>query len=358
MRQSPRRASLPHRRRRQVAPPAVEVLERREVLSLIFDFGHDADHHHEEDMIGPPSAELKSADARPVGGSSGPQIRLELVALHEFGHSLGLDHNDKDGPSIMNSYYNPNYDLNSFPQDPAIDTLINLFANVNTSPWNDVSDNDNGATDGDVDLTYSFIPNGVATDSRRNTTNTFATFDRIFGAGNWQHIFGDALNLWASASNGKLSFSSHADYGRPFNYRGAAQNDPRAGDIRIGSHYFDGPGRVLSHAYFPPPNGSTAAGNAHFDSSENWTYGLSAPAAVVSAASGSLAPIARKTLGQKLSPPSRNLLLSPEASALREVDSVAANLVLGTLDLLDETESLVKPGARKRAAPTSAVKFI
>ena len=119
----------------------------------------------------------------------------------------------------MNSYYNPNYDLNSFPQDPAIDTLINLFANVNTSPWNDVSDNDNGATDGDVDLTYSFIPNGVATDSRRNTTNTFATFDRIFGAGNWQHIFGDALNLWASASNGKLSFSSHADYRRPFNYR-------------------------------------------------------------------------------------------------------------------------------------------
>ena len=118
MRQSPRRASLPHRRRRQVAPPAVEVLERREVLSLIFDFGHDADHHHEEDMIGPPSAELKSADARPVGGSSGPQIRLELVALHEFGHSLGLDHNDKDGPSIMNSYYNPNYDLNSFPRRP------------------------------------------------------------------------------------------------------------------------------------------------------------------------------------------------------------------------------------------------
>ena len=67
---------------------------------------------------------------------------------------------------------------------------------------------------------------------------------------------------------------------------------------------------------------------------------------MVSAASGSLAPIARKTLGQKLSPPSRNLLLSPEASALREVDSVAANLVLGTLDLLDETESLVKPGAK------------
>ena len=74
---------------------------------------------------------------------------------------------------------------------------------------------------------------------------------------------------------------------------------------------------------------------------------------MVSAASGSLAPIARKTLGQKLSPPSRNLLLSPEASALREVDSVAANLVLGTLDLLDETESLVKP-ARESVPPRRA----
>jgi hypothetical protein len=72
----------------------------------------------------------------------------------------------------------------------------------------------------------------------------------------------DAFDAWSAVAD--IQFVRVADNGLPFNAAGAA------GDIRVGAHTFDGPGGVLAHGFFPPPNGATAAGDIHFDQAENW----------------------------------------------------------------------------------------
>ncbi|GHE40812.1 hypothetical protein GCM10018785_07940 [Streptomyces longispororuber] len=37
---------------------------------------------------------------------------------------------------------------------------------------------------------------------------------------------------------------------------------------------FDGPGRVLAHAFYPPPNGGALAGDTHLDEDETWQEGV------------------------------------------------------------------------------------
>ena len=238
----------------------VEHLESRLVLSLSFG----------ADSVGLALGDLAAEAARSGARPSAPQIRLDLVALHEFGHSLGLQHSN-DPTSIMYPYYNGNYDTTNFSADSSVTVLRSLYANVDASPWKNLLDNN--PTNGRVDLGYSFVPDGTTMD--KGTSTTFSTFDAIFGQGQWNPIFATELNRWAAVSGSTpsdphISFYEHFDTGLPFNYSGLAQNDPNAGDIRIAAHRFDGAGKTLAHAYFPPPNGATAAGDAHFDQNENW----------------------------------------------------------------------------------------
>ncbi len=75
-----------------------------------------------------------------------------------------------------------------------------------------------------------------------------------------------ALNLWAAVT--PLSFSEVAIGSSPdIVIRFVAGNH---GD---GSN-FDGPGGVLAHGFYPPPNGGTLAGDTHFDEAETWTVNI------------------------------------------------------------------------------------
>jgi hypothetical protein len=232
-----------------------------------------------------PRSMLSVTVAAAKGGPSGPSaptappIRLDVVALHEFGHALGLDHDNSATASIMDPYYDSNYHFSAttFQSDPAVVTLNQMVANASAYAW---KDSDTNSANG-IQITYSFMLDGAGMD--KGTNNLFATFDKIFTptAGNahpWMSIFTQQLQRWSTATGGKRQFVPFDSDGienavYAFNTtRANVQNDSRFGDIRIGAHRFDGAGKTLAHTYFPPPNGSSAAGDAHFDSSENWVY--------------------------------------------------------------------------------------
>jgi Matrixin len=240
----------------------VEELEPRRVLSALAPLGHaNAEPAGAPDQPGWDGLEVAAARG------AGPAIRLDIVALHEFGHSLGLDHFSTPS-SIMYAFYNPNYNLATFASDPAVTEFQAIYADVNASPWKDSLDPVPG--DGKVEITYSFMTDGARMDSGAKNT-LFQTMNADFGSPSvWQPIFTDALNMWASVSNNHVAFVEHSDNGAAFNAAGASQNSPSFGDIRIGAHRMDGTNKTLAHTYFPPPNGASAAGDAHFDNAENW----------------------------------------------------------------------------------------
>ena len=107
-------------------------------------------------------------------------------------------------------------------------------------------------------VTYSFVANGISTDGDAAVALTsLPTYSACFLT-----EISNAFAAWARVAN--VHFVEVSDNGAAFNASGAT------GDIRIAAHTFDGPSNVLAHAYGPPPNGTSASGDVHFDRAENW----------------------------------------------------------------------------------------
>jgi len=112
-----------------------------------------------------------------------------------------------------------------------------------------------GGTGSPVHLTYGFI----------NYTNDLSPFRQ-------RTAVEAALAHWAAAA--PIHFTEVEDSGLPW-------DDPAAfvPDIRIGwftgdhgdGNDFDGEDGIIAHAFYPPPNGATAAGDVHFDDAETWS---------------------------------------------------------------------------------------
>jgi hypothetical protein len=72
-----------------------------------------------------------------------------------------------------------------------------------------------------------------------------------------------AFDAWSGVAN--LSFYEIPDDGANFN------TATTSGDIRFGGEKMDGSNGELAHAYYPPDNGISAAGDIHFDTDDTWT---------------------------------------------------------------------------------------
>ena len=111
-------------------------------------------------------------------------------------------------------------------------------------------------------VTYSFMGNGLSFSDEGSGTGVAITSLPGFKPCFLTEIQ-NAFAAWQAVSN--IKFVQVSDSGSAFNAAGSV------GDVRIGAHAFDGVSGTLAHAYYPPPNGNSAAGDVHFDSAENWS---------------------------------------------------------------------------------------
>ena len=119
-------------------------------------------------------------------------------------------------------------------------------------------------------ITYSIAPDGVLWDHGINNLN--ATFNAKFGtSGIWERQLALALATWESVAN--INIVPVADGLYPLNTLGLSQGDSRFGDIRFGGYAFLDTTITLAQTYFPPPQGSTEAGDVELNTSMNFNIG-------------------------------------------------------------------------------------
>ena len=116
-------------------------------------------------------------------------------------------------------------------------------------------------------VTWSLMSTGVSCTAEFAGCTVTALAD-FFPVG-FLPVLQSGFAAWSAVAN--ISFMQIADNGIAFNGAGAMA------DIRLGGHFFDGPGSGLAHGFYPPANSVTAAGDIHFDSDDLWKIGIGGP---------------------------------------------------------------------------------
>ncbi len=117
-------------------------------------------------------------------------------------------------------------------------------------------------------ITYSFAPDGVFWDHALNTLQ--ADFSARFPNRDWHREIARALQTWATVAN--VNVVPVGDSAASMDAPGQSQGDPRFGDIRIGGYRFNN-ATTLAETYFPPPAGSTMAGDTEINTEMDYKLG-------------------------------------------------------------------------------------
>jgi hypothetical protein len=123
-------------------------------------------------------------------------------------------------------------------------------------------------------MTVSFAPDGTGVFGQSSTL--FRQLDSQLGAGGWEETILRAVQTWAS--EGDINIGLVSDGGEPVGTAGAAQGDPRFGDIRISAAPL-APGVVAIGSPYDPSTGTISGdiiinSDADFNPSDSGSYDL------------------------------------------------------------------------------------
>lgn len=112
-------------------------------------------------------------------------------------------------------------------------------------------------------ITWSLMPTGPLCDLNDCVDGAIQSLTDFMPFG-FDNELERAFDAWSAVAD--LTFINVLDDGADLNAVTAS------GDIRIGGHSFGRARGILGHAYFPPENGLTAAGDIHFNSDLDWVF--------------------------------------------------------------------------------------
>lgn len=114
-------------------------------------------------------------------------------------------------------------------------------------------------------ITWSLMPTGTSCDAIEFSGCTISALYTFMPEG-FLVAINAAFSAWSAVAD--ITFVQESD-------SGAAVDAPAAtADLRLGGHVFDGVSGTIAHGFFPPENGTSIAGDIHFDSEELWKIGF------------------------------------------------------------------------------------